>query len=306
MRKAATAIGLALIVAIGGLFWWRGRTAPAAPPPEVKREPQPKKPAGAKPAVILVPPRPPSPVVDPQQEQKRIRLLGEAKAALLGKIAKDYEEMTTDAAAKFSLQGAAYPGGFSAYLRQLALLERSKWEDFAKVLTPRELENLQMLEHHAGKLVNQYLIGPTASDEVRRDVFRLQREFDDKYALIFEFTPTGLFNREVERQALQERIYARLGPDLFKAWLHGEGGDYDRLTQYAAQSGIRAEAPLEVWRIKNEFVRRRLEINAQGGPTVALQQAALVEQTRGKIATLLGPGALQSGAAIGLNWLPQK
>jgi hypothetical protein len=303
MRKAGIGLGLALIVAIGVAGWWRGRTVPpAAPAAVVAGEPEGKK-SETKPSDPLSPPKAP---LDPDQERRRVQLVGEAKASLLGKIAKDYEEMTTEAAAKFSQQGAAYPGGFSAYLRQLALLERSKWEDFAKILTPRELENLQMLEHHAGKLVNQYLGNAGATEEQRRDVFRLQREFDDKYALIFEFTPAGLHGREVERQALQERVYARLGPDLFKSWVRSEGGDYDLLAQYAAQSGIRAEAPVEVWRVKNEFIRRRLEINAQGGPTAALQQQALVEQTRAKLVTLLGPGALQAGAAIGLKWLPQK
>lgn len=304
MRRAVPGLILVLLLALGGAWWWRTRSdAFTGNPPAVaaaRKDPVPT----AKPSVTasLGPLRPD---YDPEA---RKRLLGEAKAALLAKIARDYEEMNTDAAAKFSLQGAAFPGGFPAYLKQLALLERSKWDDYAKVLTPQELESLQLLEHHAGKLVNQTLANSAATEEQRLTVFRLQREFDDKYALSFDLTSASLLNREIERQALQEKVLAVLGPNLFAPWSRSEGVDYENLVQFARQSGIRPEAPLEVWRVKNEFIRRRLEINAQGGAPAEVQaaQAALVEQTRSRIVGLLGSGVLRDATTNGLNWLPTK
>jgi hypothetical protein len=304
MKKIALVVALALAVAAVLAWRWRARTAvvPVGDSSAILKVSVPKK----EPAPV-----PPPPIASTNTEidpAKRSQLFGEAKAARLGKIAKDYEEMLNETAAKFAQQGAAFPGGFNAYLKQLALLERSKWDDYAKVLTPREFEDLQMLEHHAGKLVSLYLADTSATDEQKRVVFRLQRDFDDKYALIFDLTTAGVLSREIERQALQEKIYAALGENLFASWLRGEMADYDQLVQYARQSGIRAEAPIEVWRIKNEFLRRRLEINVQGVVPAATQaaQAALAEQTRTKIAGLLGPGALLSPAANGLGWLPAK
>jgi hypothetical protein len=296
MKKAAIGVGLALALVLGVALWWRRRgvAAPPSPPPAARVAPPPA-PVPAPPAM------PRNPDFDPAA---RRRLLGEAKAALLAKIAKDYEEMMNEVAAKFSAEGKTFPGGFPAYLRQLALLERSKWNDYAKALTPRELEDLQLMEHHAGKMVSQYLADSAATDEQKRTVFRLQREFDDKYALIFDLTPASLLAREIERQALQEQVLATLGPNLFAAWARGEGNDYERLADYARKNGIRAEAPLEIWRIKNEFVRRRLELGAQGGSAAAAQ--ALAEQTRARVAALLGPAVLRDPAAHGLNWLPAK
>jgi hypothetical protein len=305
MKRVALVVALALLVAAAAAWRWRARTPPAVADGEraaVKNVPAPKP----DPAPI---PLPPNPSAQGQYDlDKRLQLLGEAKTALLGKIAKDYEEMLNETAAKFAQQGSAFPGGFSAYLKQLALLERSKWDDYAKVLTPREFEDLQMLEHHAGKLVSLYLGDTPATDEQKRAVFRLQRDFDDKYALIFDLTTPGVLSREIERQALQEKIYAVLGDNLFAPWLRGEMADYDQLVQYTRQSGIRPEAPIEVWRIKNEFLRRRLEINAQGAVPAATQaaQAVLAEQTRARIAVLLGPASLASPAAAGLGWLPPK
>ncbi len=234
------------------------------------------------------------------------QVVGAQKAALLGKIAKDYEELTTKTAADFTAQGAAYPGGFNAYLRQLALLEREKWKDYAAVLTTRELEDLQMRDHHAGKVVTTQLGDTTATDEQRRAVLRLQRDFDDKYSLIFDLTAPALLARETERQAVQEQIATVLGPDLFAAWLRGEGGDYGQMLDYAKQNGIRTEAALEAWRVKNEFVRRRLEITAKGATSDGQTLNALIDQTRTRLTQILGPAAVQSPSTSGLSWLPAR
>lgn len=304
MKKTAFALGAVLALAIGTAWWWRGRAVASKPTPQAparavtRTAPQPAPPPAAAPEV-----GPKNPDYD---LALRKRLLGEAKAAKLAKIARDYEEMINDVAAKFSQQGSAFPGGFNAYLKQLALLERAKWEDYAKELTPQEYENLQMHEHVSGKLVTRLLGEAPISPEQRQTVFHLQRDFDDKYALVFDMTPASLLSREIERQALQERIFATLGAQDFQYWAKGEGNDFDNLTQFAQKNGIRAEAPLEIWRIKNDFVRRRLEIMAQKTPNDAIAaQAALAEQTRNRVATLLGPAALRDAQANGLGWLPK-
>ncbi len=235
-------------------------------------------------------------------------LTAEEKAARIAKIAKDYEEIMAKAAADFSAAGASFPGGLNAYLRQLALLEREKWKDYAAFLTPRELEDLQFREHTAGKAVVSWLDGTAATDDQRRAVLRLQREFDDKYALIFDMSPGALAAREAERQALQEKILGELGPDLFAAWLRGEGEDFANLARYTQSQGIRPEAALEVWRIKNEFVRRRLELAAQGanGADVSGPRTQLLVETRAKVTALLGAAAIESPRTSGLNWLAAK
>jgi hypothetical protein len=303
MKKAGLAIGLLIVLAA----IWYGATRGRVVPNEGSATG-----ASAREANTAVGPK--SSVPDPSDGRTRppaasgknpAALSAEEKAARIAKIGKDYEEIMAKAAADFGAAGAAFPGGFNAYLRQLALLEREKWKDYAAFLTPRELEDLQFREHHAGKTVMQWLGDSAATDEQRRAVLRLQRDFDDKYSLIFDLTPASLASREAERQALQEQILGVLGPNLFADWLRGEGEDYGNLVKFAQAQGIRSEAPLEVWRIRNEFTRRRLEIAAQfgQGAEAKTQQAALLEQTRARVTALVGPAAVRSSNTSGLSWL---
>ena len=68
------------------------------------------------------------------------------KAARVAQIRRDYDEIRAKTSADFAAAGTSYPGGLNAFLRQLALLEREKRRDFAAVLDPGELEDLEMKE----------------------------------------------------------------------------------------------------------------------------------------------------------------
>src|SRR6185503_5624018 len=115
-----------------------------------------------------------------------------------------------------------FPGGLNAFLRQLALLEREKHEDFAALLDPRELEDLEMVDTTAGQTVSRVLGDTNATEEQKRQAFRLQREFENKFALTFDLTPPALLTRERERIVTQEKVRAVLGDDLFSSWLRSE------------------------------------------------------------------------------------
>ncbi len=301
MKKAVLALGVVLVVGAGIFFAVRAnRSAEESRPglanakggAETKKKPD----AGA--SSRVTPPL-------PAEAAKKNALTAEEKAARITKIMKDYEEIMTKAAADFGAAPASFPGGFNAYLRQLALIDREKWKDFREFLTEREVEDLQFRDHHAGKLVVQWLGDSAATDEQKRAVLRAQRAYDDKFALIYDLSPSAMLTRETERQQLQEQILGTIGPDLFAAWVRSEGDDFGNMVNYAKANGIRPEAALDAWRLKNEFVRRRLEIKAQlgDGPQAVGQQVALIEETRAKVGAVLGGAALATPQASGLTWL---
>ncbi len=230
------------------------------------------------------------------------------KAALIAKIKRDYDEIRLKASADYTAAGASFPGGLNAFLKQLALLEREKRADFARVLTPRELEDLELRETTAGNLVQRLLGSAPETEEQRRAVFRLQRAFEDQFALTFDLTPRALFERESARQRTQEEIRAVLGDEAFGTWLRGEGDDFPRWVEFAGKNGLPPTAPLELWRAKNEFTRRRLELAAQKLPPEALQgaQAALAQEMEARAMQIVGPGLLQAARNDVLGWLPKR
>ena len=303
--KKSTWIGLAgvsLLATIIFLCWqWSVRRA--------AREAKPPGAAGGQPAR--------RPEIDPKKrvgmrapEPLAPKTLSAAeKKARIDKIKQDYDEVRAKASADYTAAGNSYPGGLNAFLRQLALLEREKRVDFAAVLSPAELEDLEMSETTAGHLVDR-LLGPTmATEEQRRKVFRLQRDFEDRFALTLDLTPRPLFERETARQQVQQQIRAVLGDDLFGSWLMGEGEDYALSVAFAARQGLPATVPLDLWQVRNDFTRQRLELNAVPGMSPGQLRAAVTtlnQQTEARVNAILGPVAAQAGRAEILGWLPKR
>ena len=296
-KPVVVLIVFALFILGGGVAVWRWRTneqrATAGEPPE------PAAPTRAQAAV----PR------SRLQLPAANALTADEKAAWVERIKRDYEEIRAKASADYAAAGAAFPGGLNAFLRQLALLEREQRKDFAAILTPREREDLELRESTEGQLVQKLLGDTAATDEQRRAVFRLQREFDDKFALTFDMAPATLLQREGERQATQRAIAAALGSDeLFAAWLRGEGTDYAGYRAFAAQQGLPTNTAFELWAAKNDYTLRRLELNAQPGMPPEQRRAmqtALAAQTQARVLGILGPGGLHAASADVLGWLPK-
>ncbi len=303
-RRALTALAVVAAVAGGLAYFWRHGPSRSDPPafttPPVAR--QPAKRNAPPPAVEVPRARPPEPPV-------ARGLSAEEKAARIEKIKRDYDEIRTKASTDYSAAGASFPGGLNAFLRQLALLEREKRADFAAVLSPQELEELEMHETTAGQTVER-LLGPThASVEQRRTVFRLQRDFEDRFAMTYDLTPRALLERESARQQVQEQIHAVLGDDLFASWLYGEGEDFALCVAFAARHNLPSTAPLDLRRVKNEFTVQRLAINATIGMSDEQRRAAvnsLGQQTEAKVMAIVGQTALQAGRKDILGWLPKR
>jgi hypothetical protein len=230
------------------------------------------------------------------------------KAARVEKIKRDYDEVHVKAAADYAAGGKNFPGGLNGYLRQLALLDREKRADLAAVLTARELEDLELTETVAGQTVRRLLGDTAATEEQRRAVFRLQREFEDRFALTFDLAPKALLEREHARAQTAERIREVIGDTLFHEWLKGEGMDYPQLAAMLERRGLPTSTGLELWRVRTEFTLRRLELNAGPAMTSAQQRAtlaALIRQTEVRLIGILGAGTVQMERDTALQWLPK-
>jgi hypothetical protein len=301
--RIVLAVAGVCIVLVIVIVWWRrpaGRESSAAKNPTKQRSvPSVSKPSGD----------------DAYARKRKVEpttpraLTAEEKAARIDKIKRDYDDIRAKTSADYSAAGASFPGGLNAFLRQLALLEREKRADFAAVLSPEELEQLEMKETNAGLLVER-LLGPTsATPDQRRAVFRLQLAFEDRFALTFDLTPAALLERETARQQLQQKIRGVLGDELFATWLNGEGEDYTAFVTFAARYGLPSSVPFDLRQVKNDFVRQRLELNAAQGMSpgqLRAAQAALVQQTEARVIQIVGPGAAQAGRADILSWLPKR
>ena len=296
MKRLTTAalVAVALLLVGGGVVVWRWPGETGAPR-AIATTNGPRPPPRA--VVPDLGPRDPAPTT----------LTPAEKTARVDRIRRDYDEVRTKAATDYAAAGMAFPGGLNAFLRQLALLERELHHDYAAVLAPRELEDLEKRETSAGQLVQRLLGDTVATDEQRRAAFRLQREFDDRFALTFDTAAATLLIRETERQATQEKIRLVIGDALFPAWLRGEGADYANFSAFVAEQGLIADTALGLWRAKNDYTLRRLALNAQQNASadeVRTTQATLAQNSRAHVLSLLGPVAFRAAGRDVLGWLP--
>lgn len=228
------------------------------------------------------------------------------KVAALQKIRRDYEEIRAKMSAEYGAAGEKFPGGLNAFLRQLALLEREMHRDFAGVLTPAELEDYEMQASVTGQTLQQRLMGMAVTDGQKRAVYRVQREFDDQFALVFDVTPVALVERVKMQAAAREKIRAVLGDENYAAWLRMEDPSYAAMRLMAIEQGLSAKAVTDLWRAKDDWVQRKLEIVAQEGLTPEQRkamQAALAEQIRSRVAVLVGTAVMKPGTDA-FGWLP--
>lgn len=293
------AVGFLLLAGLG--WWWLSPPqdeAPAASPATTVQT----RPPG-------LPPRPESSRLPWLRSLQAENLTPDQKAVQIARIKRDYEEIRTKASAEYTAAGPTFPGGLNAFLRQLALLEREKRRDFAAILSPRELEELEVRETTAGQLVQRMLADTSATEEQRRAVFHLQQDFDDRYSLTFDTSPAALLERERTRVETQEKIRTELGDQLFPAWLRAEGTEFAYMASFVTQQGLPSSAALELWRTKNDFTLRRLEITAQSNLTLEqsrIAHAEVARQTQARVMSILGPGAMQAAGHEVLGWLPRK
>jgi hypothetical protein len=228
------------------------------------------------------------------------------KLERLAKIRRDYDEIRMKMSAEFAAAGDKYPGGLNAFLKQLALLEREMHADFAAALTPAELEDYEMAESTTGKALAGRFGAVATSEEQRRTLFRWQKEFDDRFALVFDVTPMALVERVKVQQAMREKVRAMLGDEDYAKWLQAEDASYAGMRTLALQQGLSTKAVSELWRAKDEWTQRKLEIAAQPGLTPeqrAAMHASLAQQTRARVSALLGVDILSAGHEA-LVWLP--
>ncbi len=228
------------------------------------------------------------------------------KLERIAKIRRDYDEIRAKMSADYTAAGDKFPGGLSAFLKQLALLEREMHTDFALALTPRELEDYEMYQSTTGQAMQRRLAGVAVTDEQQRAVYRVQREFDDRFALVFDLSPPALWERMKAQDVARQKIRSVLSDEAFASWLNAEDPSFGAMRGLAAQKGLPAAAGNELWRIKSEWTLRKLEIAAQVGLSPEQRVAmhgALAGQTRARVAVLVGADALAPGIEA-LVWLP--
>ena len=146
------------------------------------------------------------------------------KPALVAKILRDYDDLRQGLVQAYAREAESYPGGSDALLRLLALLEREKHADLARILTARELAGLEWRDTRAGRRVERTLSRTGATEEQQHAVFRIERDFELRHGQPAEPGAKALGEREQARRTADEQIRAVLGAALYARWVAPPAG----------------------------------------------------------------------------------
>lgn len=302
-----TSFSIGLVALVGAAVWLARERSPLAP---AASESSPAHDGPSRAAASSLAARDRAGIA-PAAEAPRIvatQAANERERALrVQRIQRDYDELRIQFLGAYGAAGESFPGGSRAFLRQLALLERERRADLGAALGVRALEDLELRESPAGRLVTRLLGSTNATEEQQRAVFRLQREFELDFELACAGGAEAFLARERARQVMQEQIRGILGDELFGAWLAGEGDDHALAAAFAANRGLSPRLAAELRAAKNDFVLRMLELNASRLPPEELRAAERIaaHQTELRTAALLGPVAYPAAREELLGWLPK-
>jgi hypothetical protein len=255
------------------------------------------------------------PLIPPATAERDLRLgqidaisrtLSPAEKSLrVESIKRDYEDLRVRTAAEFADIVGESADGLNAFLRQRALLEREMRADLAALLSPEELEEFDLRESAAGHIVQELLGDAAVTDEQKRAVFRLQREYEERFALSFDSSPVAMLQREQARQQTQVAIREALGDEAFAVWLDGEGADFPRLRAFIAEHQLPLHSAMELWRAKSDYNLRRLEVLARPQITVEASRAVYADvhrQTLARVAGIIGTNVNAVAGTGELDW----
>lgn len=154
-----------------------------------------------------------------------------AKIELVRRIMDDYADMASQVRA--ATQGVTLPED----REKLALLEKEKRADLAAILTPTELEDIEMRSSNVTNRLRTAMTIMDATSEEFAAIYRAQQPYAD---ILFPSGPgaTVIASQRQDAQAkVAEQLKSALGPERYAQYQRASDYDYQSLYRIAQGNG---------------------------------------------------------------------
>jgi hypothetical protein len=194
---------------------------------------------------------------------------------------------------------------------ELRRLQQERDAELAKVLTPEELEEYQLRNSETAQALRSRLRGFQPSEEEFRQIFELQRSFDQTFNQPFDNDSER--DREIREQARQEAQQAfedelkkTLGEKRFAEYQRAQDNDYRTLLSLTERFELSQDAAAKVYEMKVAAERQRQRVEADPHLSEDQRLAALLavsRETQKQVAATLGPQVFKAYQRAGGGWL---
>lgn len=225
-----------------------------------------------------------------------------AKMDQMQKIVSDYGEL------RGQIHAAAKGVMLAEDREKLRLLEREQQADLAALLTPQELENLELRSSPTASNLRSQLALFDPTEEEFRALFKLQRAFDEKYG-----SPGTAMNPEQNRlrQAAQKELIEQattvLTPERMEAYRLSIDPAAQAISRLVARLELPTSAATQVLTVQRDITQRANAVRADKtlAPEVRnMQLNSLAQEANTRLTTALGPRGLEAYQQNGGQWVP--
>jgi len=235
-------------------------------------------------------------------QKRRYGDLPSAKIEQLQAIESDYSELAMQV--RNDARGMMLPEDNA----KLALLEKEKLADFAKVLTPQELEEYNLRSSTTASQMRSTLATFNPTEAEFRGLFKIQSALDEQYPrpMYGITTPDQMAPRQAAEKELQPQIQALLGPDRYADYQLATDPKYQQINRLVARLELPASTSVDVVNVQETIQKQATALRQDrtlSPDQRNAQLAALAQQAQTQLTTTLGTQGYEAYKNYGGYWL---
>jgi hypothetical protein len=180
---------------------------------------------------------------------------------------------------------------------EMKKLRQEHETDLAKILNPKEFDDYQLRTSDTASRLHWDLKGFSPTEDEFRDLFRLQKSFDDQYGDSGENDSITKEKVAEAKSNLEAQINMKLGDQRFADYQRSRDNLYQHLLDVADRYDLPTETAIKGYDIKTAAERQRQAILSQTELSVQDRQLALQtlqEATKENLAQILGERPLRA------------
>ncbi len=241
------------------------------------------------------------------QEEMLGRMLGFLDDDKQAKVMETYMSFQLEMAEAFG-SGAPDKEDREKMLKKQKEMEQK----LASLMNPEEYELYQLTMSQTGMMMRMQLDGLDPTEREFRDIFKLQKAFDDEFGGVIGMAgmgPDEMKNRQEAEKLLKQDIKKLLGDERYSDYEMVSDWAYKPLAKVLEKQGLDKAVGRDVWAMKKaaetEVGKIRVDANlSQEQRGEALK--AIAEETRNAVRGKLGDKGFESyNGGMGGHWLKQ-
>ena len=234
-------------------------------------------------------------------QKRRYGDLPKATVEQLQAIESDYGELSMQV--RNGAHGLMLPEDYE----KIALLEKEKHADIAKLLSPQELEEFDLRSSNTASQMRYNLATFKPTEAEFRAIFKLQSVLDEQFPMPQgSYTTEQLAPRRAAEKELQPQIQALLGPDRYTDYQLATDPKYQQVNRLVARLDLPAATSIQVVNVQETTQQQASALRRNRDLTPDqrnAQIAALAQQAQAQLTAALGASGYEAYKDYGGGWL---